>query len=72
MELLGYIVNTPNKAVLLLFDHNLEWAAFAVDNRRRGYNVFDPAGAWKGYFLQNAAGGFNEYNLEGEWMAFML
>jgi len=40
-ELIGYIVNTPNKARLLLFDQNLEWSAFAVDNQRQGYNIFD-------------------------------
>ena len=34
-ELSGYIVNTHNKAVLLLFDQNLEWTAFAVDTTGR-------------------------------------
>ena len=72
LELIGYIVNTQNKAVLLLFDQNLEWIAFAVDNHRQGYNIFDLTGEWKGYLLKNAAGGLNEFNLEGEWVAFIM
>ena len=46
-ELVGYIGNTPNKAVLLLFDVDLEWKAYAVDNLARGYNVFDLEGEWE-------------------------
>jgi hypothetical protein len=70
-ELIGYIVRTTNKAVLLLFDKNLNWTAFAVDNSRAGYNVFDLEGSWKGYVLKNQAGGFNEFDLEGEWTGFI-
>ena len=71
-ELIGYIVNTHTKAVLLLFDKNLEWTAFAVDNKREGYNLFDLVGDWNGYLLKNAAGGLNEFNLEGDWVAFIM
>jgi hypothetical protein len=70
-ELLGYIVKTDNKAVLLLFDRNLQWASFAVDNGQQGYNVFGPEGSWKGYLLKNAAGGLNEFDLEGDWLGFI-
>ncbi len=55
-------MRTDNKAVLLLFDKDLEWTSFAVDNTQQGYNVFDPEGNRKGYLLKNAAGGLNEFN----------
>jgi hypothetical protein len=71
-ELGGYVVNTGNKAVLLLFDEALEWRAFAVDNRQQGFNVFGVDGAWTGYLLKNAAGGLNEFDLAGNWMGFIM
>jgi hypothetical protein len=71
-ELTGYVVNTPNKAVLLLFDKDLEWTEFAVDNQRQGYNLFDLSEEWKGYLLKNAMGGLNEFNLAGDWVAFIM
>jgi hypothetical protein len=71
-ELIGYIVNTHNKAVLLLFDKDLEWTAYAIDNMRQGYNIFDRGGDWKGYILKNAAGGLNEFNLDADWVAFIM
>jgi hypothetical protein len=70
-ELLGYIVRTKNRAVLLLFDKDLNWTDYAVDNGREGYNVFDLEGSWKAYMLKNQAGGWNEFNLEGEWTGFI-
>jgi len=70
-ELMGYIVRTRNKAVLLLFDKDLNWTAYAVDNSREGYNVFDLEGNWKGYALKNQAGGWNEFDLEGDWTGFI-
>jgi len=70
-ELTGYIVRTRNKAVLLLFDKDLNWTAYAVDNSREGYNVFDLEGNWKGYVLKNQAGGWNEFDLEGDWTGFI-
>jgi hypothetical protein len=70
-ELIGYIVRTCNKAVLLLFDKDLNWTAYAVDNTREGYNIFDLEGNWKGYALKNHAGGWNEFNLEGDWTGFV-
>ena len=71
-ELAGYIVNTPNKAVLLVFDRDLEWTAFAVDNQRQGYNIFDLAEEWTGYLLRNALGSLNEFNLAGDWVALIM
>jgi hypothetical protein len=69
--LTGYVVRTSNKAVLLLFDKELNWTAYAVDNGREGYNVFDLEGNWKGYVLKNQAGGLNEFNLAGDWTGFI-
>ena len=69
-ELIGYIVRTSNKDVLLLFDKDLNWTAYAVDNSRQGYNLFDLEGNWIGYALKNQAGGWNEFNLEGDWIGF--
>jgi len=66
-ELHGYVVRTSNKAVLLLFDRDLKWTAYAVDNSQGGYNVFRLEGIWQGYVLKNQAGGWNEFNLEGDW-----
>ena len=71
-EFVGYVLNTPNRAVILLFDQNFEWTAFAVDNQRQGFNVFNLAGEWKGYLVKIAAGGLNEFNLEGDWVAFIM
>ena len=68
---MGYIVRTSNKAVLLLFDKDLNWTAHAVDNSGEGYNVFDLEGNWKGYVLKKQAGGWNEFNLEGDWTGFI-
>jgi hypothetical protein len=70
-EVQGYVVHTGNKAVFLLFDEDLRWVAYAVDNGRQGYNLFCPEGEWKGYLLKNAAGGLNEFTLEGEWVALI-
>ena len=70
-ELFGYIVRTSNKAVLLLFDRELNWTAYAVNNSREGYNIFNLEGKWTGYTLKNQAGGWNEYNLEGDWIGFI-
>ena len=70
--LAGYIVRTPNPAVLLLFDQEMTWVAYAVDNRQQGYNTFDLNGNWAGYILKNAAKGFNEFDLRGEWTGFII
>ena len=70
-ELMGYVVRTSNKALLLFFDKEFNWIAYAVDNSREGYNVFDLEGNWKGYALKNRAGGWNEFNLEGDWTGFI-
>ena len=70
-ELIGYIVRPSTKKVLLLFDKDLNWTAYAVDNAVEGYNVFDLEGNWKGYVLKNQAGGWNEFNLEGDWTGFI-
>ena len=70
-DLVGYVVRTSNKAVLLLFDKELNWTAYAVDNGCEGYNLFDVEGNWKGYVLKNQAGGLNEFNLEGDWTGFI-
>jgi hypothetical protein len=59
-ELAGFVVGTSNKAVLLLFDQEIEWTSFAVDNQRQGYNVFDLHDEWIGYWVRNALGGLNE------------
>jgi hypothetical protein len=70
-DLVGYVVLTSHKAVLLFFDKDLNWTSYIVDNSQQGYNVFDLEGTWQGYVLKNQARGWNEFNLQGDWLGFI-